>query len=69
MRSPIRGRDAPLDYVPGNMTPARSFGHGGCVATVGLVAAATPAFAAGSPVRLVFSTQPAGATSGKALTA
>ena len=41
----------------------------GVLGTVGLVAAATPAFAVGSPARLVFSTQPAGATGGKALTA
>jgi len=41
----------------------------GALASVGLVAAATPAFAVGAPALLVFSTQPAGAAAGVALTA
>jgi hypothetical protein len=41
----------------------------GAFAASGLVAAATPAFALGAPALLVFSTQPAGAAAGTALTA
>jgi len=40
----------------------------GAFAASGLVAAATPAFAVGAPAVLIFSTQPAGAAAGTALT-